>query len=106
MKKIIFAFFALAALAFTSCEKNTIKIMDLDASKFDNTTEYCWHVTQTDRYGVEKVYFIWDTEQGLIKQLQALAQSAIEVGQDVKSSYKKTTIGDYDSCYEKMLGGF
>lgn len=103
MKKIIFALFALAAITLTSCENKMFNIMELDASNLDNTTEYCWHAIQTDMYGVEKVYYIWATEQGLIKHLQGLATPAVAIGQEVKSSYSKTTIGDPEACNEKML---
>lgn len=104
MKKIIFALFAMAVLTLTGCESNMISIMELDAYEFDNTTEYCWHAIQTDEFGVEKVYYIWATEQGLILHLQGLAQPAVAIGQEVKSCYSKTSIGDPNACNEKMFG--
>lgn len=106
MKKILFAIFALAAFCFTSCEKNSIRIMELDASKFDDTKEYCWHAIQTDQYGTEKVYYIWGTEKELIEHLQGLGTIATEIGQDVKATYKKNNIGNADACNQKMMGLF
>lgn len=106
MKKIVFAIFALAAFTLTSCEKNSINIMEVDASNFNDTEEYCWHAIQTDQYGTEKVYYIWGTEKGLIEHLQGLGTIATEIGQTVKASYKKTNIGDENACEQKMMGLF
>lgn len=41
MKKILFAIFAVAALALTSCEGNKMDIMSLDVTKLDNTEFKC-----------------------------------------------------------------
>ena len=45
MKKIVFAIFAVAALALTSCEGNKMDIMSLDVTKLDNTEFKCWKWT-------------------------------------------------------------
>ena len=42
MKKILFAIFAMFALALTSCEKSGNNIMDIDVNTLDNTTPKCW----------------------------------------------------------------
>lgn len=41
MKKILFAIFAMFALALTSCEKLGNNIMDVDVNTLDNTTPKC-----------------------------------------------------------------
>lgn len=45
MKKILFAIFAVAALALTGCEKKGIDIMSLEPNEFDNTEFKCWKFT-------------------------------------------------------------
>lgn len=106
MKKIIFAIFALAALALTSCEEKGINIMDLDASKLDNTKERCWEYTQTNSYGISVTSFMWASEQGLVLMLQASATVTMATGMDVKTSYKPAKANDYESCRDKIVGSF
>lgn len=106
MKKILFAFFALAALAFTGCEQKDINILELDAEKFDNETEYCWQYTQTSMYGVSITSYMWASEYNLIKMLQAAAQVSQASGSEVKTSYKKVKADDAESCMDKVTEGF
>lgn len=104
MKKIIFAFFALVALALTSCEPKGINIMDIDASKLDNTTESCWEYTQTNMYGVSVTAFMWASEQGLVLMLQAAAAIPAQSGIKVTTSYKKSKADSYEACMDKLVG--
>lgn len=106
MKKIIFAIFTLVAFALTGCEQKGINILDLDASKFDNTTEYCWEYTQTNAHGVSITAFLWASEYNLILMLQAAAKISMESGIEVKTSYKKSKADNAEACMEKIVGSF
>jgi hypothetical protein len=72
MKKIFYSIFAVAALALTSCAAGGgANILDLDASKCDDTTEKCWKYTaKHDATGVSADTYLWATEKAVVEAAQ------------------------------------
>ena len=75
MKKILFAIFALAALALTSCEAK-LNIMDIDVNKLDNTEFKCWKYTVKHSRFCDGTIYVWDTEYNLVVVLQAIYKTS------------------------------
>lgn len=71
MKKIFFSIFAVAALALTSCAggAGAANVLDMDASKCDDTTEKCWVYT-VSYAGVDADTHLWGTEKFLVETIQ------------------------------------
>ena len=97
MKKILFAIFAIAALALTSCE-NKLDIMSLDASKLDNTEFTCWKMTIKNAGLLNGTSYTWDTEANVVRTLQAVYLSS---SNKAVVKYEKTPADDADGCDAK-----
>ena len=71
MKKIFLSFFAVAALALTSCGggAGAANVLDMDASKCDDTTEKCWKYTASYA-GVDVDAHLWGTEKLVVETIQ------------------------------------
>lgn len=98
MKKILFALFAVAAFTFVGCEKKGLDIMNMDASKFDNTVEKCWKFTIKNAGIMDGVTYAWDTESNVITTLQIMYQAS---GNKAIVNYSETPADDKNACDSK-----
>ena len=98
MKKILFAFFAVAALAMTSCEKG-MDIMSLDASQLNNTDLKCWKYTVKNSPLMDDcVIYAWDTEANVVKVLQEIYKVSKKNHRTPILTYEATTDTDKETC--------
>jgi len=97
MKKILFAIFAVAALALTSCE-NGMDIMSLDASKLDNTTMKCWKWTVKNSGFMDGTVYVWDTEANVVVVLQEVYKTSQLNNRKPILTYEATSDADKESC--------
>ena len=98
MKKILFAIFAVAALALTSCEGNKMDIMSLDVTKLDNTEFKCWKWTVKNSGFMDGTVYVWDTEHNVVTVLQATYKTAQLNHRKPIISYEATSDTDKESC--------
>ena len=98
MKKILFAFFAVAALALTGCEKKGIDIMSLKPNEFDNTKFKCWKFTIENAGNLNGTMYAWDTEYELIRTLQEIYKQS---GNKAIITYEATPADDKEGCESK-----
>lgn len=98
MKKILFAIFAVTALALTSCENKRLDIMSIDASKLDNTEYACWKFTIKNAGLLNGTMYAWDTEANVVRTLQA---AYISSGNKAIVSYGRTPADDKNGCESK-----
>ena len=98
MKKILFAIFAVAALALTSCEGNKMDIMSLDVTKLDNTEVKCWKWTVKNSGFMDGTVYVWDTEANVVTVLQATYKTAQLNHRKPIISYEATSDSDKESC--------
>lgn len=98
MKKILFAIFAVAALALTSCEGNKMDIMSLDVTKLDNTEFKCWKWTVKNSGFMDGTVYVWDTEHNVVTVLQATYKTAQLNHRKPIISYEATSDTDMESC--------
>ena len=98
MKKILFAIFAVAALALTSCEGNKMDIMSLDVTKLDNTEFKCWKWTVKNSGFMDGTCYVWDTEANVVTVLQATYKTAQLNHRKPIMSYEATSDTDKESC--------
>ena len=98
MKKILFAIFAVAALALTSCEGNKMDIMSLDVTKLDNTEFKCWKWTVKNSGFMDGTVYVWDTEDNVVTVLQATYKTAQLNHRKPIMSYEATSDTDKESC--------
>ena len=98
MKKILFAIFAIAALALTSCEGNKMDIMSLDVTKLDNTEFKCWKWTVKNSGFMDGTVYVWDTEANVVTVLQATYKTAQLNHRKPIISYEATSDSDKESC--------
>ena len=98
MKKILFAIFAVAALALTSCEGNKMDIMSLDVTKLDNTEFKCWKWTVKYSGFMDGTCYVWDTEANVVTVLQATYKTAQLNHRKPIISYEATSDTDMESC--------
>ena len=98
MKKIVFAIFAVAALALTSCEGNKMDIMSLDVTKLDNTEFKCWKWTVKNSGFMDGTVYVWDTEANVVTVLQATYKTAQLNHRKPIISYEATSDSDKESC--------
>ena len=98
MKKILFAIFAVAALALTSCEGNKMDIMSLDVTKLDNTEFKCWKWTVKNSGFMDGTVYVWDTEYNVVVVLQQAYKTAQLNHRKPIMSYEATSDTDQESC--------
>ena len=98
MKKILFAIFAVAALAMTSCENKGMDIMSLDVTKLDNTEFKCWKWTVKNSGFMDGTVYVWDTEHNVVTVLQATYKTAQLNHRKPIISYEATSDTDMESC--------
>ena len=98
MKKILFAIFAVAALALTSCEGNKMDIMSLDVTKLDNTEFKCWKWTVKNSGFMDGTVYVWDTEASVVTVLQATYKTAQLNNRKPIITYEATPDSDKESC--------
>jgi hypothetical protein len=98
MKKILFAIFAVAALAMTSCENKGMDIMSLDVTKLDNTTLKCWKYTVKNSGFVDGTLYAWDTEANVVKVLQKVYETSQLNHRKPILTYEATADTDKESC--------
>lgn len=98
MKKILFAIFAVAALALTSCEGNKMDIMSLDVTKLDNTEYKCWKWTVKNSGFMDGTVYVWDTEANVVTVLQAAYKTAQLNNRKPIISYEATSDSDKEGC--------
>ena len=98
MKKILFAIFAVAALALTSCEGNKMDIMSLDVTKLDNTEFKCWKWTVKNSGFMDGTVYVWDTEYNVVVVLQQAYKTAQLNHRKPIMSYEATSDTDKESC--------
>ena len=98
MKKILFAIFAVAALALTGCEKKGIDIMSLKPNEFDNTKFKCWKFTIENAGNFNGTMYAWDTEYELIRTLQEIYKQS---GNKAIITYEATPADDKEGCESK-----
>ena len=95
MKKIFYSIFAVAALALTSCAggAGAANVLDMDASKCDDTTEKCWKYTLTYA-GVSTDAHLWGTEKSVVEAIQATA-----VIDGYTATMEATGADSMEACY-------
>ena len=98
MKKILFAIFAVAALALTSCEGNKMDIMSLDVTKLDNTEVKCWKWTVKNSGFMDGTVYVWDTEYNVVLVLQQAYKTAQLNHRKPIITYEATSDSDKESC--------
>ena len=98
MKKILFAIFAVAALALTSCEGNKMDIMSLDVTKLDNTKVKCWKWTVKNSGFMDGTVYVWDTEYNVVLVLQEAYKTAQLNHRKPIITYEATSDSDKESC--------
>ena len=98
MKKILFAIFAVAALALTSCEGNKMDIMSLDVTKLDNTEFKCWKWIVKNSGFMDGTVYVWDTEYNVVVVLQQAYKTAQLNHRKPIMSYEATSDTDKESC--------
>ena len=98
MKKILFAIFAVAALALTSCEGNKMDIMSLDVNQLDNTEFKCWKWTVKNSGFMDGTVYVWDTEYNVVVVLQQAYKTAQLNHRKPIMSYEATSDTDEESC--------
>ena len=98
MKKILFAIFAVAALALTSCEGNKMDIMSLDVTKLDNTEFKCWKWTVKNSGFMDGTVYVWDTEYNVVLVLQQAYKTAQLNHRKPIITYEATADSDKESC--------
>ena len=99
MKKILFAIFAVAALALTGCEKKGgLDIMSLDPHAFDNTEFKCWKWTVKNSGFMDGTVYVWDTEYNVVVVLQQAYKTAQLNHRKPIMSYEATSDTDKESC--------
>ena len=98
MKKILFAIFAVVALALTSCEGNKMDIMSLDVTKLDNTEVKCWKWTVKNSGFMDGTVYVWDTEYNVVVVLQQAYKTAQLNHRKPIISYEATSDTDMESC--------
>jgi hypothetical protein len=98
VKKILFAIFAVAALALTSCEGNKMDIMSLDVTKLDNTEFKCWKWTVKNSGFMDGTVYVWDTEYNVVVVLQQAYKTAQLNHRKPIMSYEATSDTDKESC--------
>ena len=98
MKKILFAIFAVAALAMTSCEGKKMDIMSLDVTKLDNTEFKCWKWTVKNSGFMDGTVYVWDTEYNVVVVLQQAYKTAQLNHRKPIMSYEATSDTDKESC--------
>ena len=69
MKKFLFAFIAVAALALTGCEKKGLDIMSLEPDELDNTEFKCWTFTISNSGLSDGTMYAWDTESNVVRKV-------------------------------------
>jgi hypothetical protein len=95
MKKILFAIFAVAALALTGCEGKGIDIMSIDANQLDNTEFTCWKFT-VERGGIYNgTMYAWDTEANVVRTLQEIYKLT---NNKAIVDYERTPADDKEGC--------
>ena len=98
MKKILFAIFAVVALALTSCEGNQMDIMSLDVTKLDNTEFKCWKWTVKNSGFMDGTVYVWDTEYNVVLVLQQAYKTAQLNHRKPIITYEATSDSDKESC--------
>ena len=98
MKKILFAIFAVVALALTSCENKGLDIMSLDASKLDNTEFKCWKWTVKNSGFMDGTVYVWDTEHNVVVVLQEVYKTSQLNHRKPVITYEATPDPDKESC--------
>jgi hypothetical protein len=98
MKKILFAIFAVVALALTSCEGNKMDIMSLDVTKLDNTEFKCWKWTVKNSGFMDGTVYVWDTEYKVVLVLQQAYKTAQLNHRKPIITYEATSDSDKESC--------
>ena len=98
MKKILFAIFAVAALALTSCEGNKMDIMSLDVTKLDNTEFKCWKWTVKNSGFMDGTVYVWDTEYNVVLVLQQTYKTAQLNHRKPIITYEATSDSDKENC--------
>ena len=98
MKKILFAIFAVAALALTSCEGNKVDIMSLDVTQLNNTDFKCWKWTVKNSGFMDGTVYVWDTEYNVVVVLQQAYKTAQLNHRKPIMSYEATSDTDKESC--------
>ena len=98
MKKILFAIFAVAALALTGCEKKGLDIMSLDVTKLNNTDFKCWKWTVKNSGFMDGTVYVWDTEANVVTVLQATYKTAQLNHRKPIISYEATADADKEGC--------
>lgn len=95
MKKILFAIFAIVALALTSCENKGVDIMSIDANQLDNTEFTCWKWTVERSRFCDGVMYSWDTERNVVLVLQEIYKTS---GNKAVVTYERTPADDKNGC--------
>ena len=98
MKKFLFAFIAVAALALTGCEKKGLDIMSLDPNELDNTEFKCWKWTVKNAGILDGTVYVWDTEANVVTVLQATYKTAQLNHYKPIISYEATSDSDKEGC--------
>jgi hypothetical protein len=98
MKKILFAIFAVAALALTSCEGNKVDIMSLDVTQLNNTDFKCWKWTVKNSGFMDGTVYVWDTEANVVTVLQQAYKTSQLNHRKPIITYEATADADKESC--------
>ena len=97
MKKIFLSFFAVAALALTSCGGGAGNVLTMDPAQCDDTTEKCWKYTLTYA-GVSADSYIWCTEKAAVEAIQTTVGSV----SGYKAKLEESAAEDAAACYAKQ----
>ena len=98
MKKILFAIFAVAALALSSCEGNKVDIMSLDVTQLNNTDFKCWKWTVKNSGFMDGTVYVWDTEANVVTVLQQAYKTSQLNHRKPIITYEATADADKESC--------
>lgn len=104
MKKIQIALMCTFMTLLFACQpQNGVSVLDIDATKLDNTTAKCWAYTLIYSDGKKTDGFMWGTEQETVIKLQTIIQNAqltmANEPQDI--TYRADGTKDEQSCMNK-----
>lgn len=97
MKKIFLSFFAVAALALTSCNGGGANVLNMDPAQCDDTEVKCWHYTLTYA-GVSADTYVWCTEKAAVEAIQTTVAGV----KGYKATLEESAAEDAAACYAKV----
>ena len=105
MKKIQLALMCAVVAVLFACKPNGVSVMDMDATKLDNTTEKCWAYTIVYSDGQTTEAYLWGTEQEIVLYLQIVIKNAeyTAANEPKDITYQADGTKDKQSCMDKNM---